>query len=111
MTTKHDICLPTSAHWMTEGDICQQFAVGSLRLHEYSNRGDLPCRFGTSGEVLYDARTVEGLFRKRSAQLTPPQEQTFGRLGKLQLGNASPSEWVKPRRKVVSITERRTFAA
>lgn len=111
MTTQNHIEMPKNPRWMSETAICQQFAVGSLRLHEFSSRGDLACRFGPRGEVLYDAYAVEGLFRMRSVALSAPANGLLGQVGQLRLGAQTSSTVIQPRSKVRSLSAARTRAA
>lgn len=73
------------ARWMTGTEVSERYSIGAQRLLEYSRRGDLPCYWTDSGEVMFDADTVALLFVPRSAELrrTGPD---LGTLGQLRLG-------------------------
>jgi hypothetical protein len=82
----------SSGSWMTADEISAAYAVSADTLALYRQRGALPSLV-RGGRVVYDVETAASIFRRRGATSSmgdASDARSFGRLGAVTLGGASP---------------------
>jgi hypothetical protein len=102
------------ATWVTIETAAERYLVGTNRLLDYAQRGNLPIRRTELGAVFVDETAVAMLFRpRRPAVITHPQPQGphLGILGVQRLGQASNARDGRRRAPVTGAAQSGTFEA